>query len=208
MLNICSIVLSALLGLVEYSFYSGNCAPKSLYIKNEVCWLIKMKSHVLGLLPLLVILSVAVAVVPALAVSSVTAIPNSIGTNGDTQFKIECVTASTTDVVVSISVTDPLGHTVNYIGSLPINVPYGSPVYVGYGSSYLANWSPVSGSNPQLTSVSGKYHVVVLYEDESRNSGEFDCSAFFNVPEFAIGSTAVTALGFAGLTLMRRRSKK
>lgn len=165
----------------------------------------------LSLLPLLLLLNCVVVVTVFAESSIVTAIPGSIPTNGNIQLKIENLSPATTDQVQSITVTDPLGNVFSYVGALPIPVPNGAPVFVGFGSASVANWNKISGpgGNPTLTGVSGQYHVAVLYQDQSRGNAVFDCSAFFNVPEFAIGgAVTATALGFVGLALTRRRTKK
>jgi len=138
--------------------------------------------------------------------SQITAVPDKIPTNTATELQIARLTPEA-DTIVSLKVTDPSGTVWTHGPSAGQTIPLLPSTYnVDFGGA-STGWTSNDGDAAQ-TDESGEYTAQIIYIDGSRGDARFSANAFFTVPEFALPLTIPTALGFAGLTLIRRRLKK
>lgn len=127
--------------------------------------------------------------------------PKKIGLN-------EKVTLTFTSVGVNkidkIEVTyEPTGekYVIDYIPDLELG---DGEVYTEEFGTSISGWDPAADTGRE-----GFYHVVVIgFEPPFRQVDQFNASKRFYVPEFAVASVVVTAIGFVILNTIRKFNKK
>ena len=158
------------------------------------------------------LITAATADSPAVVVS-----PPSVPPGGTVTITLTASVANT--VVSSISISGPAGNpgpwtwsgvpiTMPDVGdSVSITFPGGVFTVVTDGDTDVTGGPGVwtAGAN---TGTTGSYFVTLTGTETDPITKSFTIVQEFNVPQFALGTTVVTAIGFAGLTLIRRRLKK
>ena len=148
----------------------------------------------------LVIIALGLLINPALADATAYVSPSKVPTDGKVTIRV--VGDSETNTLDKIYVEGP--DNTEYVWNAS-GVPYG--IDISAGGEYTVEFGTgVSGwTSSADTSMEGRYHVV----GEGVNAyGFFDCSREFYVPEFVVATSALTAVGFAFLNIIRRFSKK
>jgi hypothetical protein len=123
--------------------------------------------------------------------------------------------ANPADVLIQLTVTTPSGTVWRFlIPGGDVALPKCPTTYnVAFGDT-TAGWVKVSGSGTTQTGELGVYsvssdsrHCFTCGPEEFRVFNTFQVVKLFGVPEFAAPLAVMTAIGFAGVLLLKRRKQ-